>query len=419
MHSSMRDFPTAAVDWAASGAMALTGRADGWPLLAPGAPASVVREALESLPRDGIAGAQMPGVELLGERAAFTGFTRRAPSSPGGAFRPIQAADGWLGLSLARESDVELIPALVEAPASSDPWRDVEHWTRSQPVATAEQRAILLGLPAACIPEAPSPHGRAPVVVTQGGPRSVRGRDRSVVVDLTSLWAGPLCAHLLGLAGARVIKVESSRRLDGSRRGNTKFYNLLHSGHESVVLDFADEVGRSALRSLVAQADVVLEASRPRALAQLGVDAESHVAEGCIWVSITAYGRRGSAASRVGFGDDIAAGAGLVVWTDHGPYPAGDALADPLAGAVSAAAAWSTLASERGALLDVSMHDVARVAALDTDPPNASVIEVDGRNFVEVNGQRYRVADPRSRQLAGIAPPPGEDTEAVAREFRL
>jgi len=30
-----------------------------------------------------------------------------------------------------------------------------------------------------------------------------------VVVDLSALWAGPLCANVLGLAGARVIKVES------------------------------------------------------------------------------------------------------------------------------------------------------------------------------------------------------------------
>ena len=39
-----------------------------------------------------------------------------------------------------------------------------------------------------------------------------------LVVDLSALWAGPLCAHLLGLAGARVVKVESLGRPDGARR---------------------------------------------------------------------------------------------------------------------------------------------------------------------------------------------------------
>ena len=38
----------------------------------------------------------------------------------------------------------------------------------------------------------------------------------------------------------------------------------------------------------------MIEASRPRALEQLGVRADEHVARGAVWISITAYGREGS-----------------------------------------------------------------------------------------------------------------------------
>ena len=90
-------------DWARSGAMTLTGRADGPPLLAPGAPASAVRgallvfDALCSL--RGAVCAPLPGMQLLGERAAIAGLHRQGPLSAGGSFRPIETRNGWAGLS--------------------------------------------------------------------------------------------------------------------------------------------------------------------------------------------------------------------------------------------------------------------------------------------------------------------------------
>ena len=113
--------------------------------------------------------------------------------------------------------------------------------------------------------------------------RSWRGRWRpahpgprvagALVVDLSSLWAGPLCAQLLTAAGARTVKVESTSRPDGARRGPAPFYDLLHAGQDSVALDFRDHRDVDRLRTLLAAADIVIEASRPRALAQLGIDA--------------------------------------------------------------------------------------------------------------------------------------------------
>ncbi|WRZ90036.1 CoA transferase [Streptomyces sp. NBC_01007] len=63
------------------------------------------------------------------------------------------------------------------------------------------------------------------------------------MVDLSALWAGPLCAHLLGLTGARITKVESAARPDGARRGSAEFYRLLHQGHECRVLGAAALAG--------------------------------------------------------------------------------------------------------------------------------------------------------------------------------
>jgi hypothetical protein len=349
----------AAEDWARSGAMALTGYPDGPALLARGAAATSVRTALTALALDREAGV---GPTLLGERAALAGLTRRAPWSVGGAFRILPAADGWLGVSLPRPDDLAAVPALVESTVD-DPWEAVTRWSARTPVADAVERAVLLGLPISSVPVELLPIRRRGVLTHDGGARPARTRPPRVV-DLSSLWAGPLCAHLLGLTGCDIVKVESTDRPDGARRGDPQFFDLLHAGHRAVALDFRSESGRAALRALVASADVVIEASRPRALRALGIDAERAVDDGTIWVSITAYGRAPVDECRVGFGDDVAAGAGLVAFDRDGvPLPAGDAIADPLTGVHAATAAHRALAGDHGQLIDVSMHDVSRAAA--------------------------------------------------------
>ncbi len=160
--------------------------------------------------------------------------------------------------------------------------------------------------------------------------------------------------------------MESADRPDGARRGNPEFYDRLHRGHESVVVEPLTDGGRERLHGLVQAADVVIEASRPRALAGWGLDATELVAGGAVWVSITAYGR--GQGDRVGFGDDVAAAAGLVDWNAGCPSFVGDAIADPLTGLAAAVAALRVLTgpAPRGALLDVPMASAA-AAALATE----------------------------------------------------
>jgi hypothetical protein len=402
-----------ALEWAQSGGMALTGLANGPPRLTDGSPATTLCGALAVVAA--CTGTAMPGSSLLGEHAALTGGARNAPWSVGGTFRAVRARDGWLGLSLSRPSDIELLPALVEGSADGDPWAVVGCWAAGRTVEAAPARAVLLGLPAAAV--AKPPHRlRPPSVVATPGGRRVRDR-WPLVLDLSSLWAGPLCAHLLGLGGARVVKVESLSRPDGMRAGCRPFFDLMHDGHESVAIDFGGELG--LLRALLARADVVLESSRPRALAQLGVDVGQYVADGCVWVSITAGGREPGTAMRVGFGDDVAAGAGLVVWEAGVPHPVADAIADPLAGATAAAAASLALRSERGCVLDVSMHHVAAAAAIPTADDPAEV-EASGAGWIVTsNLGRCAVADPSARHPASTAPALGAHTASVRREFAL
>jgi hypothetical protein len=413
--------------------MTLTGRRDGPPLLPPGQAASAVSGALlamECLARTAGRPAAFPRAEVLSERAALAGLRRDAPRSAGGAFRILRAADGWLGVSLARESDAELLPAWLEEPGPAIADLALAEIVAARPAGELACRARLLGLPAAALPAGPDEQlvarGQAaevrPFVLTghldrarhatlHAGPGTGElartGPRPFTVIDLSSLWAGPLCGHLLTLLGARVIKVESLHRPDGARLGPRGFYDLLHAGQESVALDFTSAAGRAALAGLVAAADVVIEGSRPRALRQLGIRAEEVLARGkdkC-WISITAYGRTGPWANAAGFGDDTALAAGLIAF-DPGtgtPAPCGDAIADPVTGVNAALVALACWLAGGTWLADLAMRE--QVAATMIHAGDA--------------GHAEAVTLPAARRPSGRAPDLGADTTAVLSGLRL
>lgn len=389
--------PTAALsprvrDWAGSGIANLTGRPDGPPLIPPGHAATIARQDTDRIAAATAGRVRLDGARLLSERAAFTGFTRGGRRSAGSHCRLLPTRDGWAAVSCARPDDPALFGALVCGEVGDDPWPQLTDWLRTHSGAELAERAGLLGL--AATPVTPVAAASAPVLPL----RSVAGLR---VVDFSALWAGPLCAHLLGLAGARVIKVETPTRPDGARRGNPEFYRLLHAGHESVVLDPDDARQRRALAELVASADIVIEASRPRALAGFGLDARGFADAGGTWISITAHGR---ASNRIGFGDDIAAGAGLVARDADGtPLFVGDAIADPLTGLRAAVLAMSVPSDGSGRLWDVSMSSIV-AATLDpatrTEPIADSLLHA-----------------PTRRAPGGVAPAGGSDTAAVLAEL--
>jgi crotonobetainyl-CoA:carnitine CoA-transferase CaiB-like acyl-CoA transferase len=278
---------------------------------------------------------------------------------------------------------------------------------------------MLLDLPVARLPDAAAVTTTVrpvPFMLTTGVPR--RCRPRPLIVDLSSMWAGPLCANLLGLAGGRVVKVESATRPDGARGGSPSFFHLLHAGQESVVLPFQQASGRDALRRLVAAADVVIDSSRPRAMEQLGIEPLDVVSTGTTWVSLTAYGRGGTWQNRVGFGDDVAVAAHLVAGSDSAPLLCGDAAADPIAGLHAAVAAAGSLLSDRSHFIDVSMRDSV-ASTLDGGRDKELVASEAGDEWLlRIGPATVPVAAPRSRGASGAVRPLGADTEEVLAELR-
>ncbi|MGW0179463.1 CoA transferase [Nocardia sp. NPDC003345] len=380
------------LDWAESGVPVLTGFPDGPALIPPGSAATVARRHTERIAAVTNGRVRLDGARLLSERSAFTGSRRAGAWSPGRHSRLLPTADGWAAVTCARPDDPVLLAALISRDAEDDPWPGVTDWLRTHTGAELAERAELLGVAAG--PVAP-----APAIPPQ--PLRPRPVDGLRVVDFSALWAGPLCAHLLGLGGARVIKVETPARPDGARRGDPDFYRLLHGGHESVVLDPGDPDQRRALGELVESADIVIEASRPRALAGFGLDAAAFAASGGTWISITAHGR---ASNRIGFGDDIAASAGLVALARGIPVFIGDAIADPLTGLTAAALAMSAPADGSGRLWDIAMSAVV-AATLGPEPHPTTAID------------ETRVAAPSRRDAVGDAPGSGRHTEAVLAEL--
>jgi crotonobetainyl-CoA:carnitine CoA-transferase CaiB-like acyl-CoA transferase len=403
----------AVADWARSGVVALTGHPDGPPLVPPGDAASLagrISARLAAVTADTGHPVRLDGAALLAERAAFTCPRRHGQVSAGGASRLLPTSDGWAVVSCARPDDPSLLAALVGTHLSADPWPAVAAWLRAHTGGELAERARLLGLAAG-----PVDRGTPPALPPVGQARPPAGL---LVVDFSALWAGPLCAHLLGLAGARVVKVETPQRLDGARRGDQRFFDLLHAGHRAVLLNPATLSGRRALAALVAAADIVIEASRPRALAGFGLDAEAAVDRGATWVSITAAGRN---SPRVGFGDDVAAGAGLVACDSREqPVFCGDALADPLVGLVAAELAMSAPPNGDGALLDVAMSGVVAATLAGLHPGRAPAARRAGEGWVtDTASGPVPLAMPRARAVPGRAPAPGEHTDQVLRELGI
>ena len=323
---------------------------------------------------------------LIAERAVRLGHEPTGPVSAGGSCRLLSSADGWVAVNLPRVDDVELLPAWLDLPAGPAPgivpWELVAEAVASRSGCEVVEQGQLLGLAVAVVPMSDEARrvgdeqlvsrdmvdGRRPFPERQIVPPSDRasGRPVPLVVDLSSLWAGPLCGRLLAASGMRVVKVESSSRPDGARGGDPGFFDALNGAKEHRSLPLATVGGRDELRRLLSTADIVIEGSRPRALRQMGIEAEDVVSArpGSVWVSITAYGRHGPWSNRVGFGDDAAAAGGLVAVSEGRPAFLGDAIADPLAGVVAAGAAADAWARGGGCLLDVSLREVARHAAL-------------------------------------------------------
>ena len=363
--------------------------------------------------------ADLSGHQLLMERARLTGARFQDGRSAGGTCRFLDTADLPIALNLPRASDWELMPAWLEVDADT-PWC----WQRlavelgDRESSTLIDRARLLGLAAA--PATPPPLTRA----TSDQPRRVGTpqHSRPTVIDLSALWAGPLCSHLLHLCGAEVIKVESIYRPDGARSGNTAFYGLLNQGKQSVALDFHHPDGQRELHDLLRSADIVIEASRPRALRQLGIDVDALQQEqpDLTWVSITGHGRDEPQAQWIAFGDDAGVAAGLseVMRQATGRHQfAGDAIADPLTGIRGALIAWRHWLEGGGQFIPLALADVAADSlAQELKTSGAAAVERAFAGWWRDARQNGAGSEVRARPIVDRVARLGEDTDRVLRQ---
>jgi crotonobetainyl-CoA:carnitine CoA-transferase CaiB-like acyl-CoA transferase len=199
----------------------------------------------------------------------------------------------------------------------------------------------------------------------------------TTIVDLTHLWAGPLCTRVLADLGARVLKIEGPRRPDPLRlvpmvpRGQPAFAPL-NAGKLGLALDLGSDAGRTHFGHLLTTADGVVDNFSPRALRNWGLDparlAQEHE---LVWVSMPAFGADGPLAAH------NARGAGLEGTSGHAAAHAADGvpqllatpLTDPLAGLHAAFAFLCARHAGRTGHIEVAQNgiafDVAELARID------------------------------------------------------
>lgn len=174
------------------------------------------------------------------------------------------------------------------------------------------------------------------------------------VLDLATIYAGPLAAQLLGDFGADVIKVEHPTRADGmrghgrQRDGVGLWWKVVARNKRTLGLYLGDPEGAEILLRLVESADVVIESFRPGTLEKWGLGYDVLAARNprVILVRVSGFGQTGPYASRPGFGTLIEAMSGFAAMTgepDGAPVLPPFGLADGVAGIAGALAAMLAL----------------------------------------------------------------------------
>ena len=194
------------------------------------------------------------------------------------------------------------------------------------------------------------------------------------VVELSIAWAGPLVGRFFGDLGADVVRVEHRgsrggslspsgaplRAPEGWRWGDLPApafrggifpdadpgerpwnrngpFNKFQRNKRSLCLDLKTEEGRDVFRKLLAEADVLLDNYRPRALDRLGFDFETVAAINprIVRLSMSGYGSTGPYRERGSWGPILEAHSGLAATTGYeggGPIKQGAAFPDGIGG---------------------------------------------------------------------------------------
>ena len=151
-------------------------------------------------------------------------------------------------------------------------------------------------------------------------PKALQG---VVVADFSHFVAGPLATMFLADMGADVIKIEPPERGDELRYYPPVLPELPEQGgpfvwsnrnKRSLALDLKKPEGLEVARALIAKADVLVENFSTGVMQRLGLDYETCKAINprLIFCSVSAYGREGPYADRLGFDPIAQAESGFV-----------------------------------------------------------------------------------------------------------
>lgn len=178
------------------------------------------------------------------------------------------------------------------------------------------------------------------------------------VLDLTRVWAGPLCTRILADFGADVVwieapwargpkklpdsLVEATSYFPDNDQGDCQWNRNSHFvkyalGKRSVVLDLNQPAGQDVLAEMIPHYDVIIENYSPRVMPNLGFD-EDRIHElnpDIVYVTMPGYGRSGPAENWLAFGSSVDSHAGLsslIGYEDANPWKGGVAWPDPIAG---------------------------------------------------------------------------------------
>jgi benzylsuccinate CoA-transferase BbsF subunit len=223
------------------------------------------------------------------------------------------------------------------------------------------------------------------------------------VLDFSWLAAGPYATLLLGLLGAEVVKVESSRRIDLARMGffnryegieRSPNFNELNLNKRSVTIDLTDPRGVDLAWRLADKCDIVVDNFRPGVMQRLGLGPEELLTRfpHMIVASSSAYGATGPAAHAAGTAQTFAAAGGLSAQTGEGDGPPvlfGDSI-DYRSGAVLAVAILAAVLHRdrtgQGQQIDLASSEVCATLSPDALLAHSAGIEIQARVG---NGHRW------------------------------
>ncbi|SFD86470.1 CaiB/BaiF CoA transferase family protein [Paracidovorax konjaci] len=193
------------------------------------------------------------------------------------------------------------------------------------------------------------------------------------VLDLSRVFAGPLCGQVLADFGAEVVKVEHPGRGDDTRdwgmrigRTETTYYNSMNRNKRSVTLDLQSPEGVRIVHDLLPQFDVVIHNFKTGGAEKLGLGYEQlrAIKPDLIYCAVAGYDVTGPEAKRPGYDLVIQGEAGLMALNGEAAQPPlkfGVAVVDLMTGMYAAQAVLAALFQRgrtgRGRLIEMALYD--------------------------------------------------------------